>query len=161
MCTVCRTFWQRSKRCSLRCNDRAIAYRVHQNFSHDKVLLSAGIQKMVRSDLGASGVMFTLDTESGFREAIFITAAYGLGETIVQGTVNPDEFYVYKRGLAAGKPAILSRRLGSKAIEMVYADQQRGSDAYTLTREVESARRNRFSLSDAQIRIIGAPGGDY
>ncbi|MBX3617536.1 phosphoenolpyruvate synthase [Nitrosomonas sp.] len=135
-------------------NDRAIAYRVHQNFSHDKVLLSAGIQKMVRSDLGASGVMFTLDTESGFREAIFITAAYGLGETIVQGTVNPDEFYVYKRGLAAGKPAILSRRLGSKAIEMVYADQQRGSDAYTLTREVESARRNRFSLSDAQIEAL-------
>ncbi|HRB22037.1 MAG TPA: PEP/pyruvate-binding domain-containing protein, partial [Nitrosomonas sp.] len=102
-------------------NDRAIAYRVHQKFPHEKVFLSAGIQKMVRSDLGASGVMFTLDTESGFREAIFITAAYGLGETIVQGTVNPDEFYVYKRGLAAGKPAILSRRLGTKAIEMVYA----------------------------------------
>ena len=105
-------------------NDRAIAYRVHQHFPHDKVYLSAGIQRMVRSDLGASGVMFTLDTESGFREAIFITAAYGLGETIVQGTVNPDEFYVYKRGLSAGHPAILSRRLGTKAIEMIYGDKK-------------------------------------
>ena len=100
-------------------NDRAIAYRVHQGFPHEKVYLSAGIQKMVRSDLGASGVMFTLDTESGFREAVFITSAYGLGETIVQGIVNPDEFYVFKRGLAAGHPAILSRRLGTKGIEMV------------------------------------------
>ncbi|MGZ0020092.1 phosphoenolpyruvate synthase [Nitrosomonas sp. wSCUT-2] len=135
-------------------NDRAIAYRVHQNFPHEKVYLSAGIQKMVRSDLGASGVMFTLDTESGFRDAIFITSAYGLGETIVQGTVNPDEFYVYKRALADGKPAILSRRLGSKAIEMVYADKNNGSDAFTLTREVESARRNRFSLTDAQVEAL-------
>lgn len=135
-------------------NDRAIAYRVHQHFPHDKVLLSAGIQKMVRSDLGASGVMFTLDTESGFRDAIFITAAYGLGETIVQGTVNPDEFYVYKRGLAAGKPAILSRRLGGKAIEMVYADQTNGGDAHTLTRDVDAARRMRFALTDAQAESL-------
>ena len=135
-------------------NDRAIAYRVHQQFPHDKVYLSAGIQKMVRSDLGASGVMFTLDTESGFREAIFITAAYGLGETIVQGIVNPDEFYVYKRGLAAGNPAILSRRLGTKAIEMVYADKKSGGAALTLTRDVETARRMRFSLSDEQVEAL-------
>lgn len=134
-------------------NDRAIAYRVHQKFPHEKVFLSAGIQKMVRSDLGASGVMFTLDTESGFREAIFITAAYGLGETIVQGTVNPDEFYVYKRGLAAGKPAILSRRLGTKAIEMVYADKN-GDDVFTITRDVGIERRTRFSLSDQQVEAL-------
>ncbi|MCC8996933.1 MAG: phosphoenolpyruvate synthase [Nitrosomonas sp.] len=135
-------------------NDRAIAYRVHQKFPHEKVFLSAGIQKMVRSDLGASGVMFTLDTESGFREAIFITAAYGLGETIVQGTVNPDEFYVYKRGLAAGKPAILSRRLGTKAIEMVYADKKSGDDVFTITRDVGIERRTRFSLSDQQVETL-------
>ena len=135
-------------------NDRAIAYRVHQKFPHEKVFLSAGIQKMVRSDLGASGVMFTLDTESGFREAIFITAAYGLGETIVQGTVNPDEFYVYKRGLVAGKPAILSRRLGTKAIEMVYADKKSGDDVFTITRDVGIERRTRFSLSDQQVEAL-------
>lgn len=135
-------------------NDRAIAYRVHQKFPHDKVYLSAGIQKMVRSDLGASGVMFTLDTESGFRDAIFITAAYGLGETIVQGTVNPDEFYVYKRGLTLGYPAILSRRLGTKAIEMVYGDKKSTNDAFTLTRDVDAERRMRFSLSDAQVEAL-------
>ncbi|WP_297325232.1 phosphoenolpyruvate synthase [Nitrosomonas sp.] len=135
-------------------NDRAIAYRVHQKFPHDKVYLSAGIQKMVRSDLGASGVMFTLDTESGFRDAIFITAAYGLGETIVQGTVNPDEFYVYKRGLTLGHPAILSRRLGTKAIEMIYGDKKSTNDAFTLTRDVDAERRMRFSLSDAQVEAL-------
>ena len=135
-------------------NDRAIAYRVHQKFPHDKVSLSAGIQKMVRSDLGASGVMFTLDTESGFRDAIFITAAYGLGETIVQGTVNPDEFYVYKRGLTLGYPAILSRRLGTKAIEMIYDDKKNTNDTFTLTRNVDAERRMRFSLSDAQIEAL-------
>lgn len=135
-------------------NDRAIAYRVHQGFAHDKVYLSAGIQKMVRSDLGASGVMFTLDTESGFRDAVFITATYGLGETIVQGIVNPDEFYVYKRGLATGKPAVLSRRLGTKAIEMIYADKKSDSGAFTLTRDVEAVRRMRFSLSDAQAEAL-------
>ncbi len=135
-------------------NDRAIAYRVHQNFAHDKVYLSAGIQKMVRSDLGASGVMFTLDTESGFRDTVFITSAYGLGETIVQGTVNPDEFYVYKRGLAAGKPAILSRRLGTKAIEMIYGDNKGAADSFTLTRNVENKRQTRFSLSDAQVEAL-------
>jgi pyruvate,water dikinase len=135
-------------------NDRAIAYRVHQKFPHDKVSLSAGIQKMVRSDLGASGVMFTLDTESGFRDAIFITAAYGLGETIVQGTVNPDEFYVYKHGLTLGYPAILSRRLGTKAIEMIYVDKKSTNDTFTLTRNVDVERRMRFSLSDAQVEAL-------
>lgn len=135
-------------------NDRAIAYRVHQQFQHDKVYLSAGIQKMVRSDLGASGVMFTLDTESGFSDAIFITAAYGLGETIVQGIVNPDEFYVYKRGLASGYPAILSRRLGTKAIEMAYNDKNDVKDSFTVTRDVEIARRMRFSLSDTQVEAL-------
>ena len=99
-------------------NDRAIAYRVHQGFDHAQVALSVGIQHMVRSDLGASGVMFTLDTDSGFREVVFITASYGLGETVVQGAVNPDEFYVYKQGLRAGRPAILRRNLGSKAVKM-------------------------------------------
>src|SRR4030088_3822355 len=102
-------------------NDRAISYRVHQNFDHNAVALSAGVQHMVRSDLGASGVMFTLDTDSGFREVVFITAAFGLGETVVQGAVNPDEFYVYKKGLRAGKYPILRRNLGGKAIKMIYA----------------------------------------
>ncbi len=135
-------------------NDRAIAYRVHQGFPHEKVYLSAGIQKMVRSDLGASGVMFTLDTESGFREAVFITSAYGLGETIVQGIVNPDEFYVFKRGLSAGHPAILSRRLGTKGIEMVYADKKTASDSLTLIRDVEASRRMQFSLTDNQVEAL-------
>ena len=135
-------------------NDRAIAYRVHQNFPHDKVFLSAGIQKMVRSDRGASGVMFTLDTESGFRDAIFITAAYGLGETIVQGIVNPDEFYVYKRNLTTGHAAILSRRLGTKAIEMIYSDPATATDTFTFTRDVDAARRTRFSLSDEQVEAL-------
>ena len=136
-------------------NDRAIAYRVHQKFEHDKVFLSAGIQKMVRSDIGASGVMFTLDTESGFRDAVFITGAYGLGETVVQGAVNPDEFYVYKPNLAANRPAILSRRLGAKAIEMVYAET--AGDAHnkaTITRNVDDARRQRFCLSDEQVESL-------
>ncbi len=137
-------------------NDRAIAYRVHQKFPHDKVYLSAGIQKMVRSDLGASGVMFTLDTETGFRDTIFITAAYGLGETIVQGIVNPDEFHVYKRGLAAGNPAILARRLGTKAIEMTYSDKNETGGSPTITRDVETARRMRFSLSDAQVETLAS-----
>jgi pyruvate,water dikinase len=133
-------------------NDRAIAYRVHQKFEHDKVFLSAGVQKMVRSDIGASGVMFTLDTESGFRDAVFITGAYGLGETVVQGAVNPDEFYVYKPNLAANRPAILSRRLGAKAIEMVYADTAEGAhNKATITRDVDAARRNRFCLNDEQV----------
>lgn len=134
-------------------NDRAISYRVHQNFEHDKVFLSAGIQKMVRSDIGASGVLFTLDTESGFRDAVFITGAYGLGETVVQGAVNPDEFYVYKPNLATHRPAILSRRLGGKAIEMVYDTGSTHTKA-TLTREVDNARRQRFCINDAQVEEL-------
>ncbi len=131
-------------------NDRAISYRVHQNFDHDKVLLSAGVQKMVRSDIGASGVLFTLDTESGFRDAVFITGAYGLGETVVQGAVNPDEFNLYKPALKAGRPAILKRHLGDKAIEMIYANSS-GHDKATLIRDVEKKRRNQFCLNDAQL----------
>ncbi|SKA91877.1 phosphoenolpyruvate synthase [Thiothrix eikelboomii] len=135
-------------------NDRAIAYRVHQRFEHDKVFLSAGIQKMARSDIGASGVMFTLDTESGFRDAVFITGAYGLGETVVQGAVNPDEFYVYKPNLAAKRPAILSRRLGAKAIEMIYDTQAGAHNKATLTRDVEAGRRQRFCLTDEQVESL-------
>jgi pyruvate, water dikinase len=103
-------------------NDRAIAYRVHHEFAHDAVGISAGVQRMVRSDIGSSGVMFTMDTESGFEDAVFITSAYGLGEGVVQGAVNPDEFYVYKPALRAGRPAILKRGVGGKATKMVYTD---------------------------------------
>ncbi len=134
-------------------NDRAIAYRVHHGFDHDVVALSAGVQRMVRSDLGASGVAFTLDTESGFADAIFITAAYGLGETVVQGTVNPDEFYVHKPTLRAQRPAILRRSLGSKAIKMVYHDTGRwGRNVETV--EVPEADQQRFSLSDGDITYL-------
>src|SRR6185312_2496767 len=103
-------------------NDRAIAYRVHSDFDHSVVALSAGVQRMVRSDIGASGVMFTIDTESGFSDAVFVTSSYGLGEAVVQGAVNPDEFYVYKPALRAGRPAVLKRGLGGKATKMVYTD---------------------------------------
>jgi pyruvate, water dikinase len=131
-------------------NDRAIAYRVHQGFEHAKVALSAGVQRMVRSDIGASGVMFTLDTESGFRDVVFITSSYGLGEMVVQGAVNPDEFYVYKPALAAGKQAVLRRNLGSKHLKMVYA--QPAADGHgVLTQEVGDAARGRFSLDDADV----------
>ncbi|MFY9975903.1 MAG: phosphoenolpyruvate synthase [Chromatiaceae bacterium] len=130
-------------------NDRAIAYRVHQGFAHRQVALSAGIQRMVRSDLAASGVMFTLDTESGFRDAVLITSSYGLGEMVVQGAVNPDEFYVHKPTLAAGRPAILRRSLGHKAIRMVYAPE--GSASPVVTEAVPEAERLRFSLTDAEI----------
>ena len=130
-------------------NDRAIAYRVHQGFDHNAVALSAGVQHMVRSDLGSSGVMFTLDTDSGFREVVFITASYGLGETVVQGAVNPDEFYVYKRGLRAGKHAIVRRNLGGKAIKMVYAAP--GSKERVKTVDVSQAERAKFSIDDADI----------
>ena len=105
-------------------NDRAIAYRVHKGFVHAEVALSAGIQRMVRSDKGASGVMFTLDTESGFDQVVFITSAYGLGETVVQGQVNPDEFYVYKPALRQGKKAIIRRNMGSKALRMIFTDSR-------------------------------------
>jgi pyruvate,water dikinase len=134
-------------------NDRAISYRVHQDFDHSKVLLSAGIQKMVRSDLGASGVMFTLDTESGFRDSIFITAAYGLGETVVQGAVNPDEFNVYKPAIEAGRPAILKRQLGEKAIEMVFSDDSK-YDKSCLIQDVDQQRRGQFCINDSQIEEL-------
>ncbi len=133
-------------------NDRAIAYRVHHGFHHDQVFLSAGVQKMVRSDRGTSGVMFTLDTESGFREVVFVTSAYGLGETVVQGIVNPDEFIVYKPNLEAGLPAILSRRSGTKAIEMIYSNEQTGQA--TEIRPVPPDRSQHFSLSDEQIESL-------
>ncbi len=130
-------------------NDRAIAYRVHQGFSHEDVALSAGVQRMVRSDLGAAGVMFTLDTESGFDQVVFITASHGLGETVVQGAVNPDEFYVYKPGLAAGRPAILRKSVGGKAIKMVFADGRQAGRS-TKTVDVDEADRRRFSITDAE-----------
>jgi pyruvate,water dikinase len=130
-------------------NDRAIAYRVHSHFDHNAVALSVGVQHMVRSDLGAAGVMFTLDTDSGFRDVVFITAAYGLGETVVQGAVNPDEFYVYKPALRAGKRAVLRKNLGGKAIKMVYADPESGARVRTV--DVAAAERNRFCLDEADI----------
>ncbi|MGD8709474.1 MAG: phosphoenolpyruvate synthase, partial [Ectothiorhodospiraceae bacterium] len=134
-------------------NDRAISYRVHKGFEHEKVALSAGIQEMVRSDVGASGVMFTMDTESGFRDVVFITASYGLGETVVQGAVNPDEFYVHKSTLEAERPAILRRNLGEKAIKMVYSgDQAHGRTVQTV--EVEQADRLKFSLNDADVENL-------
>ncbi|WP_257287729.1 phosphoenolpyruvate synthase [Endozoicomonas sp. SESOKO2] len=128
-------------------NDRAIAYRVHQGFDHRNVALSAGIQRMVRSETGSSGVLFTLDTESGFDQAVFITASYGLGETVVQGAVNPDEFYVYKPAVRAGRPGVLRRTLGSKAIKMVYG---RGGSAgrSVETVDVDLDARGQFSISD-------------
>lgn len=130
-------------------NDRAISYRVHQGFAHDQVALSAGVQYMVRSDVGASGVMFTLDTDSGFRDVVFITASYGLGETVVQGAVNPDEFYVYKPTLRSGHAPILRRTIGGKAIKMIYGDAN--SAARTVTVDVPTEDRRRFSISDADI----------
>ena len=134
-------------------NDRAIAYRVHQNFDHSKVALSAGIQRMVRSDIGASGVMFTLDTESGYRDAVFITGAYGLGETVVQGAVNPDEFYVYKPALKQDRPAILKRGLGSKLIKMIYTDStDHGRTVQTI--EVSEEDQRKFCISDDQVEEL-------
>jgi len=131
-------------------NDRAISYRVHQGFDHRNVALSAGVQRMVRSETAAAGVMFSLDTESGFRDVVFITGAYGLGETVVQGSVNPDEFYVHKQTLAAGRPAILRRNLGSKALKMIYgADASAGKSVQTV--EVAPADRMRFALTDEEV----------
>ncbi|EPL03689.1 MULTISPECIES: phosphoenolpyruvate synthase [unclassified Pseudomonas] len=131
-------------------NDRAISYRVHQGFDHKLVALSAGVQRMVRSETGTAGVMFTLDTESGFRDVVFITGAYGLGETVVQGAVNPDEFYVHKNTLEAGRPAILRRNLGSKAIKMIYGDEAKAGRS-VKTVDVDKAERARFCLSDAEV----------
>jgi len=131
-------------------NDRAISYRAHRGFAHGDVAISAAVQQMVRSDLGASGVMFTLDTESGFRDVVFITSSWGLGELVVQGAVNPDEFYVHKPMLEAGKPAILRRRLGSKLQKMVFADQASAGHS-VRTDGVPAAERDQFSLSDADV----------
>ncbi len=131
-------------------NDRAIAYRVHKNFIHSNVALSAGVQRMVRSDIGASGVMFTMDTESGFNDVVFITAAHGLGETVVQGAVNPDEFYVHKPMLAAGKPAIVRRNLGSKLIKMLFTDATTAGRS-TKTVDTSDAERKQFALNDAEV----------
>ena len=133
-------------------NDRAIAYRVHQDFDHAQVAISAGIQRMVRSDIGASGVAFTLDTESGFADAVFVTASVGLGECVVQGAVNPDEFYVHKPTLKIGKPAITRRRLGSKLIKMVYAEGDETIPVKTVDTSAEE--RNRFSLTDDQVEAL-------
>ncbi len=131
-------------------NDRAIAYRVHQGFDHDVVALSVGVQYMVRSDIGSAGVLFTLDTESGFRDAVFITSSYGLGETVVQGAVNPDEFYVYKPALASGKFPILRKNLGAKAIKMIYSDNpQPGKTVSTV--DVEESQCQAFSLEEDDI----------
>ncbi|MEE4715788.1 phosphoenolpyruvate synthase [Pseudomonas alliivorans] len=135
-------------------NDRAISYRVHQGFDHKLVALSAGVQRMVRSETGTAGVMFTLDTESGFRDVVFITGAYGLGETVVQGAVNPDEFYVHKDTLAAGRPAILRRNLGSKAIKMIYGEEAKAGRSVKVI-DVEPADRARFCLTDAEVSELG------
>jgi pyruvate,water dikinase len=134
-------------------NDRAIAYRVHKGFAHADVALSAGVQRMVRSDLGAAGVMFTLDTESGFDQVVFITASYGLGETVVQGAVNPDEFYVDKRNLAAGRPAILRKTVGAKALKMIFGDAHSAGQS-TATVEVAAAERVRFSITDDEAEAL-------
>ncbi|MBA2651736.1 MAG: phosphoenolpyruvate synthase [Tatlockia sp.] len=130
-------------------NDRAISYRAHHNFAHHEVALSAGIQQMIRSDLAASGVMFTMDTESGFDQVVFITSSYGLGEMVVQGAVNPDEFYVHKPTLKAGKPAVIRRILGSKAQKMIYCD-----NANVKTEEVDAVERMQFSLNATDIEIL-------
>ena len=132
-------------------NDRAIAYRVHHGFKHEDVFLSAGVQLMVRSDTGSSGVLFTLDTESGFRDVVFITASYGLGEMVVQGAVNPDEFFVYKPTLLQGKPAILRRSIGAKQLRMVYSDQ---AGERVRTEETPAELRSQFSLSDADVHEL-------
>ncbi|WP_210448126.1 phosphoenolpyruvate synthase [Pantoea ananatis] len=134
-------------------NDRAISYRVHQGYDHRGVALSAGIQRMVRSDLASSGVMFTIDTESGFDQVVFITAALGLGEMVVQGAVNPDEFYVHKPTLAAKRPAIVRRNMGSKKVRMVYADSREHGEQVRIE-DVAEAERDRFCLSDAEVEAL-------
>lgn len=137
-------------------NDRAISYRVHKGFKHSDVALSAGVQKMVRSDLATSGVMFTIDTESGFKDVVFITSSYGLGETVVQGAVNPDEFYVHKPMLSAGKKAIVRRSLGSKLIQMKFASEveRKQNGKLVSIEDVPSEMRNRYSLTDLEINQL-------
>ncbi|HSV54389.1 MAG TPA: phosphoenolpyruvate synthase, partial [Burkholderiaceae bacterium] len=137
-------------------NDRAISYRVHKGFAHADVALSAGVQRMVRSDLGAAGVMFTIDTESGFSDVVFITSSFGLGETVVQGAVNPDEFYVHKPMLKAGKHAVIRRNLGSKLLQMVFATpaEKAASGKLVKTIDVPTEQRNRYSLTDADVQLL-------
>ncbi|MBE7416271.1 MAG: phosphoenolpyruvate synthase [Ideonella sp.] len=135
-------------------NDRAISYRVHKGFAHAEVALSAGVQRMVRSDLGSAGVMFTIDTESGFDDVVFITASYGLGETVVQGAVNPDEFYVHKPILKAGRQAIIRRTLGSKLVRMEFAPAQAAGGKLVRTVDTPPEQRNRYSLSDADVHEL-------
>ena len=137
-------------------NDRAISYRVHKGFAHEHVALSAGIQRMVRSDLGAAGVMFTIDTESGFSDVVFITSSYGLGETVVQGAVNPDEFYVHKPMLRAGKRAVIRRSLGSKLLQMEFTSQKEQAAGAKLvkTTDVPTELRNRYSLTDSDVEQL-------
>ena len=137
-------------------NDRAISYRVHKGFAHADVALSAGVQRMVRSDLGAAGVMFTMDTESGFRDVVFITSSYGLGETVVQGAVNPDEFYVHKPMLEAGNKALIRRNLGSKLLQMVFAaPEEKAQDGKLVkTVDVPAEQRNRYSLTDDEVEQL-------
>ncbi|MGL5299450.1 MAG: phosphoenolpyruvate synthase, partial [Plesiomonas sp.] len=134
-------------------NDRAISYRVHQGYDHKGVALSAGIQRMVRSDKAASGVMFTLDTESGFDQVVFITSSYGLGEMVVQGAVNPDEFYVHKPTLEAGRPAVVRRTLGSKRVQMVYSGSAEHGKQVEVC-DVDAARAQTYSLSDAEVEQL-------
>ncbi len=134
-------------------NDRAISYRVHQGYAHENVALSAGIQRMVRSETGAAGVMFTLDTESGFNDVVFVTSSYGLGETVVQGSVNPDEFYVHKSTLIAGKPAVVRRNMGSKLIKMIYSNTTTAGKSVD-TVDVDAAERKQFSISDADVEEL-------
>ncbi len=134
-------------------NDRAIAYRVHHGFEHAEVALSAGVQRMVRSDLGASGVMFTMDTESGFSDAVFVTSSYGLGEAVVQGAVNPDEFYVFKPALRAGRPAILKRGVGNKATKMIFTEDEAVGRTTEFV-DVDLAARGQFSLTDAEVEEL-------
>jgi pyruvate,water dikinase len=134
-------------------NDRAISYRVHQGYDHRGVALSAGIQRMVRSDIASSGVMFSIDTESGFEDVVFITSSYGLGEMVVQGAVNPDEFYVHKPTLAKGKPSVVRRNIGSKAIKMIYtADESHGNQVEVV--DIEKALSNQFSLTDDEVQEL-------
>lgn len=137
-------------------NDRAISYRVHKGFAHADVALSAGVQRMVRSDLGAAGVMFTIDTESGFSDVVFITSSYGLGETVVQGAVNPDEFYVHKPMLKAGKKAVVRRNLGSKLIQMVFStpEEKKAGGKLVKTVDVPTEQRNRYSLTDGDVEQL-------
>lgn len=139
-------------------NDRAISYRVHKGFAHADVALSAGVQRMVRSDLGSAGVMFTIDTESGFKDVVFVTSSYGLGETVVQGAVNPDEFYVHKPALRGGKTSIIRRNLGSKLIKMEFstADEKAKSGKLVKMVDTPTELRNRYSLTDADVAELAS-----